>query len=124
MNRPTPLPFDDLQPILLGVFGEVGSIMATAKKFHREGPAYASYRSSSKEEARVTFAKVVNSNIAKARGHYLKPEYSSMPKFDDEFFDEERLPDQFEVTIDSGQSQLPWNSVFIGDPLTDNIRTV
>ena len=30
------LPPDDLQPVLLGLFGEVGSIMATAKKFHRE----------------------------------------------------------------------------------------
>jgi hypothetical protein len=39
MNQVAPtdrLPADDLQPILLGLFGEVGSIMATAKKFHRE----------------------------------------------------------------------------------------
>lgn len=44
------LPFDDLQPILLGLFGEVGSIMATAKKFHREGDAYAGYRHAVEEE--------------------------------------------------------------------------
>jgi NTP pyrophosphatase (non-canonical NTP hydrolase) len=44
------LPPDDLQPILLGLFGEVGSIMATAKKFRREGEAYAGYRWAVEEE--------------------------------------------------------------------------
>jgi hypothetical protein len=44
------LPLNDLQPILLGLFGEVGSIMATAKKFHREGAAYAGYRYAVEEE--------------------------------------------------------------------------
>jgi hypothetical protein len=49
--RPTDrLPLNDLQPILLGLFGEVGSIMATAKKFHREGTAYAGYRYAVEEE--------------------------------------------------------------------------
>src|SRR5262249_7490537 len=41
---------DDLQPVLLGLFGEVGSIMATAKKFHREKEAYAGYRHAVEEE--------------------------------------------------------------------------
>jgi NTP pyrophosphatase (non-canonical NTP hydrolase) len=53
MNQVEPtdrLPSDDLQPILLGLFGEVGSIMATAKKFHREGEAYAGYRHAVEEE--------------------------------------------------------------------------
>ena len=53
MNQVEPtdkLPLDDLQPILLGLFGEVGSIMATAKKFHREGEAYAGYRHAVEEE--------------------------------------------------------------------------
>ncbi len=30
---------DDLRPVLMGLFGEVGSIMATAKKLHREKEA-------------------------------------------------------------------------------------
>src|ERR1700685_3668070 len=41
---------EGLQPILLGLFGEVGSIMATAKKFHREKEAYAGYRHAVEEE--------------------------------------------------------------------------
>src|SRR6266700_7396285 len=44
------LSFDDLQPVLLGLFGEVGSIMATAKKFHREREAFADYRHAVEEE--------------------------------------------------------------------------
>jgi NTP pyrophosphatase (non-canonical NTP hydrolase) len=43
-------PQNDLRPILLGIFGEVGSIMATAKKFHREKDAYAGYRHAVEEE--------------------------------------------------------------------------
>jgi len=53
MNQIAPtdrLSADDLQPILLGLFGEVGSIMATAKKFHRERDAYAGYRHAVEEE--------------------------------------------------------------------------
>ena len=40
----------DLRPVLLGLFGEVGSVMATAKKFHREEKAYAGYRHALIEE--------------------------------------------------------------------------
>lgn len=41
---------DDFKPVLLGLFGEVGSIMATAKKYHREKEAYAGYRHAVEEE--------------------------------------------------------------------------
>lgn len=41
---------DDMKPVLLGLFGEVGSIMATAKKYHREKEAYAGYRHAVEEE--------------------------------------------------------------------------
>src|SRR5437773_1347918 len=44
------LPADDLQVVLLGLYGEVGSIMATAKKFHREKEAYSGYRHAVEEE--------------------------------------------------------------------------
>ncbi len=44
------LPAGDLQPILLGLFGEVGSIMATAKKLHREKEAYSGYLYAVEEE--------------------------------------------------------------------------
>jgi NTP pyrophosphatase (non-canonical NTP hydrolase) len=44
------LPADDLQPVLLGLFGEVGSIMATAKKHRRDKEAYAGYQNAVEEE--------------------------------------------------------------------------
>jgi NTP pyrophosphatase (non-canonical NTP hydrolase) len=218
------LPVDDIQPVLLGLFGEVGSIMATAKKLRREGPSFSGYRRSVEEEfgdvlwylaalcrrlnlpldeilahgidgedydraiaandliespisrvatpkityeldstllelgeaatglfalrrstndarsrltifadwylralkaASVTFADVASGNIAKTRGRFVKPDYASLPTFDEGFLPEERLPEEFEITIDqrsSGRAYLRWNGVFIGDPLTDNIR--
>jgi NTP pyrophosphatase (non-canonical NTP hydrolase) len=218
------LPLDDIQPVLLGLFGEVGSIMATAKKLRREGPSFSGYRRSVEEEfgdvlwylaalcrrlnlpldeilahgidgedydraiaahhliespisrvatpkityelgttllelgeaasglfalrtsttdarsrltifadwylralkaAGVTFADVASSNITKTRGRFVEPDYTSLPNFDKEFPPEECLPEQFEITIDqrsSGRAYLRWNDVFIGDPLTDNIR--
>jgi len=215
---------DDLQPILLGLFGEVGSIMATAKKFHREREVYSGYQDAVEEEfgdalwyltalcrrlnvgldeivaeaargegytasiaandmvdspishiatplsvpeldaallelgksaaalfvvrtspdaARpaltafvacylkalkpvgLSFAAVVRKNIAKTRSRFVDPDYSTLPTFDDNFPEEERLPMHFEITIDeraSGRSYLRMNGVFVGDPLTDNIR--
>ena len=224
--RPTDrLPTEDLQPVLLGLFGEVGSIMATAKKFHREKEAYAGYRHAVEEEfgdalwyftalcrrldirmdeilsdaasgndystliaandlidgpisriatpltvpeldpallalgevtsnlfalrhstgdsttrltafaksylealkaARVAFAEVVRMNIAKTRGRFAPPDLAALPTFDEEFQEDQRLPQRFEITIDQrnnvARSYLRWNGVFIGDPLTDNIR--
>ncbi len=44
------LPPDDLRPVLFGLFGEVGSVMATIKKLHREEKAYSGYRTAVVEE--------------------------------------------------------------------------
>jgi NTP pyrophosphatase (non-canonical NTP hydrolase) len=44
------LPKHDLQPVLYGLFGEVGSIMTTAKKYYRESEAYTGYRAKLEEE--------------------------------------------------------------------------
>ena len=44
------LPDDNLLPALMGLYGEVGGIMATSKKCVREGPAYTGYRDALVEE--------------------------------------------------------------------------
>ena len=44
------LPQDDLRPVLLGLFGEIGSVMATHKKRHREKETYAGYENAVVEE--------------------------------------------------------------------------
>ena len=41
---------DEITPILMGLYGEVGSIMATSKKYHREKKAYAGHRAAVEEE--------------------------------------------------------------------------
>jgi len=41
---------ESLTPVLLGLFGEVGSIMATSKKLHREGEAFIAYLDAVEEE--------------------------------------------------------------------------
>ena len=44
------LPRNNLHPVLMGLFGEVGSIMATTKKYTREDEAYAGYQQAVEEE--------------------------------------------------------------------------
>src|ERR1019366_5018474 len=228
MNQVQPtdrLPTGDLQPILLGLFGEVGSIMATAKKFHREREAFSGYRHAVEEEfgdalwyftalcrrldirmdeilseaatgneysvliaandlidgpisriatpltvpeldpallvlgeatsslfilrnstngaraqltlfakaylealkaARVAFAEVVRMNVDKTKGRFVPPDFLNLPTFDENCSEDQRLPQHFEITIDqrgkTARSYLSWNGVFVGDPLTDNIR--
>lgn len=217
------LPKDDLRPVLMGLFGEVGSLMAPAKKLHREGKAYPSYLSAVEEEfgdvlwylaavtsrtghslpalflkalgtvrqkagelghhapidpispvfsigtpgeiddrllalgtsaatllelrhpsentprlldqftqtylsalqaSQVTFSNVLQKNIQKTRGRFLKPQVEDLPTFDDKYEEDERLPSNFEICMTqrkSGKCHMKWNGVFIGSPLTDNI---
>ncbi|MYB76713.1 MAG: hypothetical protein F4X83_06375 [Chloroflexi bacterium] len=44
------LPAHDLAPVLMGLYGEVGSILASAKKLQREASAYTNHRQHSLEE--------------------------------------------------------------------------
>ncbi len=44
------LPLDNLHPVLLGLFGEVGSVMSVAKKRQREGEAYPEHQRAVEEE--------------------------------------------------------------------------
>ena len=44
------LPQDDLRPVIMGLFGEVGGIMTAAKKRRRENSAYSEYQLALEEE--------------------------------------------------------------------------
>lgn len=205
----------EVNPILLGLYGEVGSIMAASKKYRREKKAYAAYEKSVEEEfgdalwylsalcrrsnirlaelfesanhianntdsSKISFSSVeqieyldkslmelgfitaqllkekidspkflelldvfskqyllavritglsldniIVGNLSKAHGRFTIPDKSSLPDFDIDFPEEEQLPRNFEIHISqrqSGQSYLKWKGVFIGSPLTDNIR--
>jgi len=214
---------DEVVPILLGLFGEVGGVMAAAKKHRREGSLFLGYRRAVEEEfgdvlwyfaalcrrvgtpldsvltrassderyqrtvaaaetpagavshisspppagafdqvllrlgtaasdllglageaadkvlkmtafadaylrslnsAGISLATVASANVRKVRGRFLPPVVSELPEFDARFAEDERLPEQFEVSIrqrSSGRSVLEMNGIVIGDPLTDNI---
>jgi NTP pyrophosphatase (non-canonical NTP hydrolase) len=216
-------PETEVQPILLGLFGEVGSVMAAVKKHKRERDAFVGFRQAVEEEfgdvlwyltalcrrlglsvdvvlseaagngkyqvsiaasgltaaplshvssvaampdldvvltnlgraaaellsiarddatarqklcmfadcylhavqaSEVSFAEIVRSNLAKVCGRFLRPEPSTLPTFDLDLTNDERLPLEFEIVIKekrNGQSAMQWNGVFLGDPLTDNI---
>ena len=217
------LPIDDLRPVLFGLFGEVGSIMAIAKKLRREEDAYTGYRHAIVEEfgdtiwyftalccrlkisldeifsktvsdtyssifvttdtpdwpaavtqrasvipdlyptllglggatsamlsltpnshnartilcsfadcylralqaAKLTFGHILDYNAEKTCGRFVEPDRITLPNFDGAFEEEEQIPANFEIAITqrkSGKSYLQWKGVFIGDPLTDNIR--
>lgn len=207
---------DEITPILMGLYGEVGSIMATSKKYYREKKAYAGHRAAVEEEfgdafwylsalcrrlsinmeslfgntcnaapakyhppvadtakssvskeldaalmdlgcataqllierdnisslqnevsnvARLycnalkltglDFCAIVEGNLAKTLGRFSTPDPVTLEDFDALFHEDEQLPRYFEIHISqrkSGLSYLKWNGVFIGDPLTDNIR--
>nr|WP_281719403.1 nucleoside triphosphate pyrophosphohydrolase family protein [Nitrosomonas nitrosa] len=218
------LPESDLRPVLFGLFGEVGSIMAIAKKLRREEDAYTGYRHAVVEEfgdalwylaalcrrlkislddifsealsrgdyssaltatdtpewpvaltqrvtvppdlyqallqlgeatsallsltantpnakallcmfagaylqalqaAKMTFGHVLEYNVEKTCGRFVEPDPEALPIFDGHFDEEERIPQNFQIFIvqrKSGKTYLQWNGVFLGDPLTDNIR--
>lgn len=210
-------------PVRLGLFGEVGSLMSTSKKYHREGDAYAAHTQAIVEEfgdtlwylaalcrrvgykledivgdaslgedvssqlvtstfpetpvthtrsftnqsnfddllltlgqyasallkpsqefggqrdlliafmrtylmsvqaCGIPFSAVVQTNIDKISGRFLKSDFDKLPDFDAGLPEEEQLPRTFRIEIKqrtNGKSYLRWNNVFIGDPLTDNI---
>ena len=86
--------------------------------------AFANEYQQALQSACTPFSQIVQKNIDKTRGRFLDPDPALLPTFDNDFPDEERLPQHFEIKITqrkSGQSYLQWNGVFIGDPLTDNI---
>jgi hypothetical protein len=73
----------------------------------------------------LSFAKIIKSNLIKTQGRFTVPDKDTLPDFDAKFPKEEQLPRYFEIHFTqrkSGQSFLRWNGVFIGSPLTDNIR--
>src|SRR5207302_1462861 len=48
--EPTDKVTPELGPVLFGLFGEVGSVMAASKKHHREREAYVGFRQAAVEE--------------------------------------------------------------------------
>lgn len=72
----------------------------------------------------ISFSTVLEQNLLKIEGRFLLPSLDSLPSFDKEFEEDERLPLTFEIELiqrGNGRTYLKWNGVFVGDPLSDNI---
>ena len=65
---------------------------------------------------------VIHVGVRKARDGFVLPAFSSLPRFDVGFPDDERLPEHFEITFaqrSDGRCEMTWDAKPIGDPLND-----
>lgn len=72
-----------------------------------------------------SFSQILKSNLDKVEGRFLDINKSELPNFDVDYEEDERLPDHFQIEIvqkANGKTYMKWQGVFIGDPLTDNIK--
>jgi len=73
----------------------------------------------------ISFPEILTFNIEKTEGRFMQPTNSSLINFDKDFPKDERLPTKFKIKINerkNGKTYLKLNGVFVGDPLTDNIK--
>jgi len=131
---------DAMVVALLGLAGEVGSLLSEYKKLLRDGPAHEGFRAQVCEElgdllwyvanvaskCGLSLNTIARDNLAKTRARWLPPD-APAPLFDDGFPEGEQLPREFEYTFgyrDVGGKQmvvmLNAQGQAVGDPLTDN----
>jgi len=73
----------------------------------------------------VSFEEVLQQNAKKIIDRHVLPDVKELPDFDAQFDEDEQLPRRFEIEIkerENGKVYMRMNGVFIGAPLTDNIR--
>lgn len=73
----------------------------------------------------VDFREVLATNIGKVSSRFIRPDNADLPVFDEGFPEFERLPDTFEIEYvqrTETQQAIRLNGVFLGSPLTDNIK--
>jgi NTP pyrophosphatase (non-canonical NTP hydrolase) len=134
----------DLMVPLLGLGGEVGTLLSEYKKKRRkDGFAYTGFEETLKIEmgdvlwylaalarrSGLSFADIAESNLDKTRRRWLGGPDRPRLDFDAEFGDNERLPRNFQVAFAiSHDSQLRPHSQMtimgeeVGDPINDNAR--
>jgi NTP pyrophosphatase (non-canonical NTP hydrolase) len=125
----TPLIVSELDPALL-VLGEATSRLFSVRDSSSDPRdrlvSFAKAYLGALKAAHVAFAEAVRKNILKTKGRFIAPDFARLPTFDARFPEDQQLPQHFEITIDqrgkSPRSYLRMNGVFVGDPLTDNIR--
>lgn len=133
---------------LLGLAGEIGTLLAGYKKYLRDGSAYELFPDNVEEELGdilwyiantadkfgLSLERIAESNIAKVTDRWPSHQGNERPRRStDEHFDSlcrpgEQLPREFEIEIrpvtgpDSSEPkiQVIWEGKVVGDPLGDN----
>lgn len=130
---------DDPVGPLLGLAGEVGSLIAEFKKKRRpDGLAYTGfeevvvtelgdilwYLAALARRVDVPLSAVAARNLAKTRGRWLPTDGRAPLSFDDAFPEDQRLPSLFEVSFETIGQQVVMriDGEEIGDPIDDNSR--
>ncbi|WP_158879593.1 nucleoside triphosphate pyrophosphohydrolase family protein [Amycolatopsis anabasis] len=137
---------DDLVLPMLGLAGEVGSLVAEYKKNRRDGTGYRAFSEEVREElgdlfwyatalarrCNLSLEEILTDNVRKTRERFLRPVTPPPhPLFDDHVADHEKLPRTLDVTFtervahNRGSSpvrvvHIHRGSSPIGDPLDDN----
>jgi len=132
---------DDVLIPLLGVAGEIGTLLAEHKKHLRDGPAYKLYPARVAEELGdilwyvanlatkfdLSLAQIARDNLAKTADRFGPSEASDGRFFDADFPEDERLPRHLLVTFEDREVDGVRQTVAktddgqpLGDPLTDN----
>lgn len=75
--------------------------------------------------SKIGFSEILRYNLKKTEGRFIKPKHHTLKQFDEKFSKDEQIPNKFRIEISersNGKSYLKWHGVFVGDPLTDNIK--
>jgi NTP pyrophosphatase (non-canonical NTP hydrolase) len=137
-------PNDDPMTPLLGLAGEVGSLIAEYKKKRRpDGVAYAGfdevvkvelgdilwYLASLARRVDVNLDEVARLNLQKTRRRWLAPDPTRKVALDDEFPESQRLPRQFTARFTSYEdssgtlkARMQIDGEDVGDAIDDNAR--
>jgi NTP pyrophosphatase (non-canonical NTP hydrolase) len=130
---------------LLGLAGEVGTVLSQYKKYLRDGDAHELFKEKIAEELgdilwylsntatkfEIDLGAIARDNLAKVADRWSAADAERSPRFfDDEFPPKERLPRWFdavfsEQTDERGKRRVvvTWNDRQIGDFLTDNAHS-
>lgn len=126
----------------LGIIGEIGSVVTQLKIKLRVGSSYVVYKSKLSEELGdvlwyistiasqndLALDDIAAQNLAKIHDRFLVDDSNNYKDFDEDFPDNEKFPDEFEIEFisfdESGKKMLKIvdkkSGELIGDPLSDN----
>ena len=123
---------------LLGIIGELGSLVSEFKKRFRDGKSYTKFSNNLKEELGDVLWYIANiaskfdirledvafDNLEKIKNRFPASESRNVFQvFDDYFPEKEQLPREMDVEfvpLDDYNLEIRYNSAKIGDTLTDN----